>query len=177
VKRRRWWRSDRNRRGGGVSGGWSWQGRGVGNGEGGGEELKLGRGREEHDQTGSGWRLMAFQAPRWCGAARGRKEGALCPRLRGRGRRRRGGPGRDGRQCGAASNGPRPSGAGGSTIAQQGRAAGRGRCGVGAADRWGWDESRAQCQRRGAGGRGVSEAMRRWGADRRAQTTQSRGAV
>jgi hypothetical protein len=51
------------------------------------------------------------------------------------------GPGCGGRQCWAASNGPWPSGASGGAIAQQGRAVGR-------------DESRAQCQRWGVGGRG-----------------------
>jgi hypothetical protein len=47
--------------------------------------------------------------------------------------------------------------------------AGCGRRGAGAADRWGWDESKAQCQRRGAGGRGVSEAARWWGTNRGAR--------
>jgi hypothetical protein len=98
--------------------------------------------------------------------------GALWARAHGRGRRRRGGPEHDGRQRGAASNGPRPLGAGSGAVAQQGRAAGRSRRGAGAADRWGRDESRAQCQRQGAGGRGVSEAMWRWGPDRRAQPAQ-----
>jgi hypothetical protein len=51
-----------------------------------------------------------------------------------------------------ASNGPWPLGTG--------RAAGCGRRGVSVADRWGRDDSRAQCQWWGAGGRGVSEAAR-----------------
>jgi hypothetical protein len=41
---------------------------------------------------------------------------------------------------------------------EQRRAAGRGRRGAGATNRWGLGESKAQRQRRGAGGRGVSEA-------------------
>jgi hypothetical protein len=86
----------------------------------------------------------------------------------------RGAPRHGGQQCGAASNAPWPSGVGGGAVVQQGRAAGRGRrgAGAGAADKWGRDESRAQCQRRGAGGRGVSEVARRRGADRWARPGQ-----
>jgi hypothetical protein len=42
----------------------------------------------------------------------------------------------------------------------RGERAGHGRRGVSVADRWGRDDSRAQCQWWGAGGRGVSEAAR-----------------
>jgi hypothetical protein len=71
--------------------------------------------------------------------------GALRARSCGRRRRRRGGPRHGTRQRGAASNGPQPSGAGSGAVAQQGRAARRGRRGAGVTDRWGRDDSRAQC--------------------------------
>jgi hypothetical protein len=94
------------------------------------------------------------------------KRGPLRARSCGRGRRRRGGPRHSGWQRRVTSNGPRLSGTGGGAIAQQGRAVGCGRHGAGAADRWGRDESRGQCQRWGVGGRGVSKAARGQGADR-----------
>jgi hypothetical protein len=63
---------------------------------------------------------------------------------------------------------PPAVGVGDGAVAQQGRAVGRSRRGADAADRWDRDESRAQCQRQGARGRGVSEAPWRRGIDRRA---------
>jgi hypothetical protein len=121
-------------------------------------------------------RPVAFQAPRWCGVARGKRRGPCGARQRGRGKRRRGGLGRGSQQRGAASNGPWPLGVDGGVVAQQGRAAGHGRHGASAADRWGRDESRAQCQRRGVGGRGVSESAWQRGTDRWAQPAQCRAA-
>jgi hypothetical protein len=127
-------------------------------------------------KKGSRWWPVAFQAPQWRGAARGKRREALRVRSCGRGRKRRGGPWRSGWQRGVASNSLRPSAVGGGAIVQQGRVAGRGRRGAGAANMWGRDESRAQCQRRGAGGRGVSEAAWPWGTDRWAQPAQCRAA-
>jgi hypothetical protein len=126
-------------------------------------------------KRGSGWRPVAFQAPRWRGAARGKRSQPLVARSCGRGRRRWD-PGHGGRQHGAASDGPRLSGTGGGAVAQPRRAIGCGRRGAGGTDRWGRDESRAWCQRWGTGGRGVSEAAQWRGADRRARLAQCRAA-
>jgi hypothetical protein len=68
VKGRRRWRSDGNRRGGGVSGGGSWQGRHVGGGEGGSSSSGVVERRTRS-------RTSAFQAPRWRRAARGKRRG------------------------------------------------------------------------------------------------------
>jgi hypothetical protein len=144
---------------------WERQGRHVG-GEEGGEELELRRGREENDEKRERVVAGGFSSTVVARGSDREKRGPLRARSCGRGRRRRGGPRHSGWQRRVTSNGPRLSGTGGGAIAQQGRAVGCGRHGAGAADRWGRDESRGQCQRWGVGGRGVSKAARGQGADR-----------
>jgi hypothetical protein len=81
MKRRRWWRSDGNRRGGRVSGGESRRGRRVGGGEGRrSSSSSSGAVERRAGKRGSGWRSVAFQAPRWRGPARGKKGGGPCGR-------------------------------------------------------------------------------------------------
>jgi hypothetical protein len=80
-----------------------------------GEELDLGRGRPV--KRGSGWWSTAFQAPRWCGAVRGKGGGPYGRDYVAEGEGEEP-PRRDDRQCGAASNDPRLSGVGGGAVRQ-----------------------------------------------------------
>jgi hypothetical protein len=140
---------------------------------------------EPERRRGLRWREPA----RWM-RRQWRREGGARARARSRGERRREGAGggrwRFKSLGGAGQRGKKERGPAGAAAWQWRRrrggpgmavgSVGRGRCGVSATDKWGWDESRAQCQRWGAGGRGVSEAVRRLDADRWARAAQCRAA-
>jgi hypothetical protein len=85
-----------------------------------GEELRLRRRREEHVKKRE--RPTAFQAPRWRGVARGERRGPYrhghMEGEGGEGSRAWRSTARGGQQC------PRPSGAGGGAVVQQGKTAG-----------------------------------------------------
>jgi hypothetical protein len=68
----------------------------------------------------------------WC--SEGKKEGGPAVAAAWQREKKERGPIHRDRQHEVASNGPRPSGAGGGAVAQQGRAVGHDRCGAGMAD-------------------------------------------
>jgi hypothetical protein len=135
-----------------------------------GEELKFRCGREENGEKRERVAAGSFSSTLVARGSEGKKKGgpAVCPHGRGRRRRERA----PGATVGSAV---RPGTAPGHQARAVALSRNRGER-WGAADRWGRDELRAQCQGQGAGGRGVSDAARRRGADRRARPAQCRAA-